>query len=179
MSVSFDGPNKLIIADPGTTNLNVSEDIYSAWKAWVATSDNAKYDQALRVVGGEPTVGGNSIAGYFFLMNGWRVRPQEANHSLTVDGILLVEGGGDPFVNTLGTFNVRINMITPLQAEIIETGISGLTSEESNQLAIILDLLKLTGNRVTKSGDIITIYEDDGTTPWKQYNLAGGGRVEV
>lgn len=136
MSVTFDGPNKLIIADAGTTYLNVAVDIYSAWKIWAAQDENIKYEQAMRVVGGDPTVGGNRISGYFFLMNGWRIRPQEANHYLVVDGILLVDGGGDPFVNTLGTYNVRINQITPLQAEaiLVETGVSGLTAEESNQL---------------------------------------------
>jgi len=42
-----------------------------------------------------------------------------------------------------------------------------------------LEVVKLLGNKVTKSGDIITIYEDDGTTIWKQFDLSGGGRVEV
>jgi hypothetical protein len=45
--------------------------------------------------------------------------------------------------------------------------------------ALIIEIAKLTGNKVTKSGDIITIYEDNGITPWKQYNLANGGRVEI
>lgn len=44
---------------------------------------------------------------------------------------------------------------------------------------LLLDLIKLTGYKVTKSGDIITIYEADESTPWRQYNLASGGRVEV
>lgn len=134
MSVTFDGLNRLIICNTGTTQLDVSKDLYSAWKDWASIGDNIKYPRAFRVVGGDPTVGGNSISGYFFLMNGWRVRPQEANHSLTVDGILLVDGGGEPFVNTLGTYNVRINMVTPMQAETVETGISGLTTEESDKL---------------------------------------------
>jgi hypothetical protein len=44
---------------------------------------------------------------------------------------------------------------------------------------LIDELIKLTGNKVTKSGDVITIYESDGLTPWRQYNLASGGRVQV
>lgn len=136
MSVTFDGPNKLIIADAGTTQLDVAEDIYSAWKTWASDFSNMGYAQALRVVGGDPTVGGNRIAGYFFLMNGWRLRPQEANHTLVLNGILLVDGGGDPFVSTIGDYNVRINQTTPLQAEsvLVETGTSGLTEQESNRL---------------------------------------------
>jgi len=42
-----------------------------------------------------------------------------------------------------------------------------------------VEILTLLGNRVTKSGEIITIYEDDETTVWKQFDLTGGGRVEV
>lgn len=44
---------------------------------------------------------------------------------------------------------------------------------------IISDMIKLTGYKVTKSGDVITIYESNGSTVWRQYNLANGGRVEV
>ena len=40
-------------------------------------------------------------------------------------------------------------------------------------------LMWITGNKVTKSGDVITIYEDDGVSVWRQYNLANGGRVQV
>jgi hypothetical protein len=43
----------------------------------------------------------------------------------------------------------------------------------------MFDILQLLGNKVTKSGDVITIYETDGITVWRQYNLASGGRVEV
>ena len=139
MSITFDGPNRLMIADPGTTLIDVGADLWSRWIDWMRIGDNAKYELAMRVVGGDPTVGGNTIAGYFFLTNGWKLRPQEANHTLTIDGILLDDSGGDPYVSTLGTFNVRINATIPLQAEaiIVETGVSGLTQSESNQLSLI------------------------------------------
>lgn len=44
---------------------------------------------------------------------------------------------------------------------------------------ILLELLKLTGHKVARAGDVITIYESDGITIWKQYDLSDGGRVEV
>lgn len=116
MSYTFDGASKLIILDSGVTTLDV-KDCYSRWKEWVATSDNSKFLPAFDVVGGNPTVGANSIASYFFLLNGWRVRPHEAHHTLTVDGILIVDGGGDPFADTVGNYRVRIVQIVPMQAE--------------------------------------------------------------
>ena len=46
------------------------------------------------------------------------------------------------------------------------------------QEAIII-MKRLLQNKVTKLGDTITIYEENGITVWKQYNLTDGGRVEI
>jgi len=119
MPVSFDGTQRLIIAQPGTTTLDMG-DVYSRWKDWVAQSDNSKYLMAFSAVGGDPTVSGQYITPYFFLNNGWRIRPQEANHVLTVTGIVLVLGGsGEPFVPTLGSYNVSIRSIVPIRTETV------------------------------------------------------------
>lgn len=99
--------------------------IYAAWVDWVALSDNAKYLPAFRSVGGDDLGGGLLIPPYYFLTNGWRVRPMEANQTLTIDGNLFVDGGGDPVVPTLGTFNVLVKLVVPVQAQGIATGGSG------------------------------------------------------
>jgi len=133
--VTFDGVNKLIICDDGTISLNVKA-MYSMWKEWMLVSDNSKYAQAFRVVGGDPTVGNNIITPYFFLLNGWKIRPQEANHTLSVDGILLTDDSSDAFVDTLGTYRIGINQILPIYTEtvMVNTGGSGLSQEEHNRL---------------------------------------------
>ena len=133
--VTFDGVNKLIICDSGTTSLSVKA-MYSMWKEWMLISDNSKYAQAFRVVGGDPTVGNNIITPYFFMLNGWKIRPQEANHTLQVDGILLTDDSSDAFTDTIGTFRIGINQIVPIYTEsvLMETGVSGLTPEESATL---------------------------------------------
>lgn len=127
MSISFDGATKLITLSSGTVALDVV-DLYSRWKDWVATSDNAKWLEAFAPVGGDDIdlSAGTSVPLYAFLRNGWRVKPQEANHTLNVSGgVLLVEGGGDPFVNTTGSFVVRINYQQPVQAITVATGGGG------------------------------------------------------
>jgi len=43
----------------------------------------------------------------------------------------------------------------------------------------VADVAKLTGNDVTLTGTVITIYADDGTTPWRTYDLVNGGRVRL
>lgn len=130
MAISFDGATKVISLSTGTVELSV-RDLWSRWVDWSLTSDNSKYLLAFSQVGGDSideTVG-TAIPVYIFMLNGWKIRPQEASHTLTVnDGILVVDGGGDPFLNTIGTYNVRINYSQPVQAITVSTGGgSGLT----------------------------------------------------
>lgn len=124
MAITFDGTSKRITLTSGTTSVGVRE-LWSRWVDWVATSDNSKYLPAFSQVGGDDIdIGaGTKIPIYAFLLNGWKIKPQEANHTLAVsDGILLVNGGGDPFVNTTGSFVVRINYQQPVQAISFVTG---------------------------------------------------------
>lgn len=127
MAISFDGANKLITLSSGTVSLSV-RDLWSRWVDWWQTSDNSKYLLAMAQIGGNDIdpVEGTYIPIYNFLLNGWKIRPQEANHTLKVyDGILLVDGGGDPFVNTTGSYVVRINYQQPVQAISFDTGGGG------------------------------------------------------
>lgn len=123
MSIAFDGANKLAVLSAGTVALDVM-DIYSRWKDFVLAG-NAQWPDMFRPVGGDPIDlgAGTSIPLYAFLVNGWRIKPQETNHTLNVTGgVLLVDGGGDPFVNPNGNFVVRINYQQPVQAITVATG---------------------------------------------------------
>lgn len=83
---------------------------------------------------------GTSIPPYIYLLNGWRVKPQEAHHTLNVTGgVLLVNGGGDPFVNTTGSFIVRINYSQPVQAITVATGGGGGSTPAENAEAVLSD----------------------------------------
>lgn len=130
MAYTFDGPNKRIILSAGTTEMGV-RDLWSRWVDWVALSDNSKYLPAFSNLGGDDIDpgAGTKIPIYAFLLNGWKIKPQEANHTLAVtDGILLVDGGGDPFVNTTGSYIVRINYQQPVQAISFSTEDGGGTA---------------------------------------------------
>jgi hypothetical protein len=108
------------------------------------------------------TGAGTKIPIFVFLQNGWRVRPQEANHTLNVtDGVLLVEGGGDPFVNTTGSYVVRINYQQPVQAISFSTGGGSCPSAEDIAAAVLAaaqvspifsDVRKVVGVTLTGSG---------------------------
>lgn len=132
-NITFDGANKLIICNSGTTSLSV-KDTYSYWKQWAAVDDNAKYLQAIRVIGGDETITGRYLGSTFFLMNGWQIRPQEATHTLVIDGNLYHDDGDDVVIPTLGNYNVRTIMMVTNLIDTIATGGSALTSAEHAQL---------------------------------------------
>jgi hypothetical protein len=135
MAFSFDGTTKVITLTAGTTAVSV-RDLWSRWVDWFLTSDNSKYLPAFVNVGGDDIdeSAGTKIPIYAFLMNGWKVKPQEANHTLTIsDGILLVNGGGDPFNNTNGSYVVRINYQQPVQA--ISFSAEGGTAPTAEEIA--------------------------------------------
>ena len=138
--VTFDGINKLIIINFGEDEIDAQRDIYSAWKRWLIEQESygltSKYLQALRTIGGDPITATSVVSPYFFLLNGWRVRPYEGDHYLQVEGNLFVDGGGNPFVATVADHNVTINLITSSKAitTTVSTSGSGLTESESDQL---------------------------------------------
>ena len=119
MALTIDPSTKRFILDTDTVTV---QSIYSSWVDWVATSDNSKYLPAFTAVGGDTLGGGLSIPPYYFLVNGWRIKPMEANQTLVITGNLFVDGGSDPIVPTLGSFNVLVKSVVPVQAQGISTG---------------------------------------------------------
>ena len=110
----FDGPNKLFIAKPGVTTIDVEKDLYSDWKLELISGSISQWPEAIRTAGGDPLGGGTYIGGYFFLRNGFKIRPQEANHILTLtNGNLQLDTGetGDIVVPTLGSYNVLVRQV--------------------------------------------------------------------
>lgn len=152
MAITFDPSVKRIILDSASVT---AEEIFSRWEDWMLLSDNAKYLPAFRHAGGDDLGGGLFIPNYLFLANGWRVRPMESSHNLTVTGNLFVEGGGVPVVSTLGTYQVNVNYTVPVQAQGISTsGSAGPTADQiadavraelATELARLLDLAKING----------------------------------
>ena len=128
MAITLNGATKRIILDSASVS---AAQIWSAWVDWHET--NRQWPLAFQLVGGNALGGGLFIPPYFFLMNGWRVRPMEASHNLTITGNLFVDGGGVPVVGTLGTYQVNVNYTVPVQAQGIAT--SGSTGPTASEIA--------------------------------------------
>ncbi len=110
-NVSFDGVNKIIqvtlAPSGGEVELDVKVDVYSDWKEWLLLSDNSKFAPAIRAVGGDPISGIQSLGSTFFLINGWRIRPYEANHRFTLNGNLYTDPSGFSPVIEQATLGVK------------------------------------------------------------------------
>lgn len=155
MAATFDGASKRIILD--STSITTSE-LWSAYVDWLdADSDNHKWGAALSQTGGDDLGGGLYIPVYIFLLNGWRVRPMESNHTLTITGNLFVDGGGaTPLVATLGSYRVIAQFTVPVQAQAYDAGggsaptaaqvASAVRTELSPELDTIGDLTVTAGS---------------------------------
>ncbi|KKW45638.1 MAG: hypothetical protein UY96_C0017G0039 [Parcubacteria group bacterium GW2011_GWB1_56_8] len=102
---------KLFIAKTGVIDFIVGTDLYSdAKEHWLTDSVAMGFDFPVRTVGGDPTVGSDSLGASFFMTGGWKIRPDEASHTLDITGNLFVDGGGSPIVPTLGAYTVLARM---------------------------------------------------------------------
>jgi hypothetical protein len=150
MAISFDTVRKHIVLDSPSHS---AAEIWSRWVDWHGA--NTQWPLAFSLVGGVALGGGLFIPPYFFLKNGWRVRPMEQSHTLLIDGNLFVDGGGVPVVSTLGIFQVNVQYTVPVQAQGISTsGATGPSASEiavsvraelATELARLLDLAKING----------------------------------
>lgn len=126
---TFDGDAKTITVNPAFNSISVKRDIYSAWKEWVSLRDHAKFEPALRTIGGDSVGGGLNAGDLYFLTNGWRV---VVPHAVSFDGVLyndepspvfdiLAGGGANSTVsNLVQTATTTTNVYsTPPSAESI------------------------------------------------------------
>ncbi len=131
-SFTFDGDLQVVTVIEGISSFSAAE-VYSRWKDWAQTDDNAKYPPAFaNSVGGEPLGGGSFVGGYFFIQNGWKIRPQEADHVLVVSGNLFpIPDTAEIFAPTLGMFSVVVSMRTSslTQKVVVEGSTTVVTGE--------------------------------------------------
>jgi hypothetical protein len=121
MGYVFTGATKRIDLTLGTVAVDV-KDLFSRWKDWVLAG-NAQWPQAFSCVGGEEIGTGVYITTYAFLLNGWHVHPQEANHKVEFSGgVILTDSGDDPIALTAGAFNVQVQYSQPIKTETVATG---------------------------------------------------------
>lgn len=133
MAITFDGPNKRIILD---STAHTVEEIWSRWVDWFVL--NPQWPLAMRYIGGDVTdpATGKFAPRFFFVENDWGIRPIESNHDLTITGFVVKQGGGSPFVRTLGPYQVAIHYSVPAAAEGISTSGPPVPTAQQNAAAV-------------------------------------------
>ena len=104
--------SKLFVLNSGVTDIDVVVDLYSdAKEDWLSDTVLNKFRFPLLAIGGQAIGGGRVISPYIMMRYGWKVRPQEANHTLTVAGNLITDDESSPFASVLGNYQVNIKSI--------------------------------------------------------------------
>jgi len=191
---TFDGINKLFIAKSGITEVDVQIDLYSDWKEELLLSDNMKYEQALRTVGGDTISATRNLGDTYFLINDWKIRPYEGDHRLQIEGNLFTDDGTSVMVPTTGSYNVLAEMfvsniidslnITSIASGVVEELKSSLWqhSTQSAGSVIFEDLMTelhamSVGKIVESSSGVFDFYGSDGTTVLYTLTRTGNQRV--
>lgn len=157
--VTFDPVNRLIIVKTGIIELDAKVDLYSdAKEDWKTDATLNKLRFPFRTIGGDPLGQGLTVGAYFFLQNsnGWRLRPQEADHELRIVGNLYPEDSAQgTIVPTLGGYTVMVRLET-----------SSLTQATDAETLWTIDLSG--SNNPGTAGDVLS----------KTYSLVDGGLVK-
>ena len=166
MPIVIDPAARRLILD--STNVT-AQAIYVAWADWILLSDNSKYLPAFSSAGGESLGGGLSIPPYYFLENGWRIRPMEANQNLIITGNIFAQGGGIPVVSTLGVFQVNVNYTVSVQAQGISTSGSSGPSAAETAAAV----WSASNRTLTSGGSASSLTPSQATMLLEMYELLG------
>ena len=132
----FDGPN-LFITLPSIGSFDTQTDIYSAWKEWVALSDNAKFPPAFDTTGGDTVGGGQEVAPYFFCRNdlGWRIKMPSEDGEIVVAGNLFPRDPSTQLFQQTSGYDAFLRLEVSTRAVVIEveTG-SGVTEQDKTDI---------------------------------------------
>ena len=136
VKLTYDTANKLFILNSGVTSLDAKVDLYSdAKEDWKTNPALTKFRFPITAIGGNSIGGGQFVSPYFILKYGWKIRPQEANHTLVVVGNVITDDESQPIVATTGAFNVVVRSQITSNSLTVSGG-SALTQEEHDKVML-------------------------------------------
>ena len=152
-NVTFDPVRKFAIINPSATEFNIKEELYSAYKQWFKLRANSgRGDEAIRTIGGDPTVGSEFAGDIYFMQNGWRIVMDP--RSTAVTGAIFSDDFDSAWVVPVTYekfYPVKVaSIVTQIQADLGDLAIPSATetaaavrTELTAELAVILnDLLR-------------------------------------
>jgi hypothetical protein len=183
MALTFNGPSKLIELGAADIALTATA-IYSRWTDWVAASDSSKYPQAFTTVGGDPLGNDVFITPYFFLSNGWKIRPYPQSYTLTIAENLLTDDNSSPFNFPPGGYSIEVVRQFALKTETVDGAgdpfTSPLESGMTREQALRIILAVLAGNATGLNSNSQTVFKSqDGLTDRVVATVDSGGNRTI
>lgn len=151
--VDFDGVNKLIIVYPHVTNLDIREDVWSAWVRWDAMLDRNynRFLQAMEREGLAPIPNGET-GDFYFLANEWKLVIDFSKVAVT--GVL--------YSRDFSTAYYTYDLVAQYPAQ-VSSIVNTVTKEVTNNVVTDQDKTDIIEG-VTLSPEISAIYEDTSIT---------------
>jgi len=174
LKVSFDGVTKLITVNSNESEIDVRDDLYSAWKRWSLTRDNLKYINAMRSVGGDPTVAGEFLGSTYFVTNGWQI---VLTNRVTIVGNIFSDDFDTPYLTEEGVViayskvSNLIDKVAPTTETLSEVATSVINTLNTgtydgvsfeNIMPILLAMAQ--GKIVNSSSGVYDVYAQDNST---------------
>lgn len=134
--LTYDPSLKLFIMNNGITSLDVVVDLYSdAKEDWLTNPLLNKFRFPLLAIGGQGIGGGQVVSPYIILRYGWKVRPYEGDHTLTVAGNLITDDETTPYATVLGDYQVTIKSIVTSNSLTSAANAVSLSQADINSIA--------------------------------------------
>ena len=175
---TFDVPNKLMLVDSGVTEVTCQQ-TYDAAKLFEAEPANLYLLPVCKASGKEflRQDGSKKVGITLTMLNDWRVQFPAATGP-TVEIRQITDGNFlaiNQYQNVPIAASAYISVIIAQDSSptIVESGVSGLTAQESTQLSIIDTLRKIHTNKFITDPTTgqLTIFDDDGVSVLYQGNI--------
>jgi len=190
MTVTFDPTNKLILLPDLSPDYQITaQSIYNDTMDWCDSQAAMDDDPPMRSTGYASLGGGAYSDKIFILQKGWKLKPYAGTYALTVVGTLIaLDDAGNPYARTVPPDSGDVQWVFQVSSQgIIVVSGSGVTQQDKQDIAnlvwshstgLSLDertllLKKVESNRWKIVGNQLIIYDDDGVSPLKTFNLSG------
>ena len=139
--ITFDPANRefVCVGPPvdGVIEIDLQVDLYSDakedWANYATYPDLSSTMFPILAIGGN-AFGDLTLGVSYLILHGWHFRPYEADHTLRLVGNIGTAEGWELVHDTVGSYRVRVENQVSALVELRTTGVSGLTTEESQAL---------------------------------------------
>ena len=183
MTVTFDPINKLVLLPDLSPDYTITaQSIYNDTMDWCDNQEAMDNEPPMRSSGYANLGGGVYSDKIFILQKGWKLKPYSGTYTLTVTGtIIALDDNGDPYDRTVSPDSGTIIWVFQVTSQgIISVVGSGVTQQDKvdiKDLVVGSDeiqlIKKLEANNCEIKDNQLIIYDDNGVTPIRTFDLSG------